>query len=183
MRPFLPLVLSLVVGCQPPPNAAAPERLVDDEVARAERDAPELTLREFLRAFLDQDEPALRRLTVDCPDRAQLWSFGHPIMHADRRRDFLESTMRRVAVGETVYLPAPEDLRAVLMDEAMINDGRAVILLDDNRLLPWLLVRTGGKWRVDPYAFVVAIKSGREFEEREQREQREQRQRRGGHGV
>jgi hypothetical protein len=127
-----------------------------------EAEAPERALRQFLQAFLEQDRHALHRLTIDCPDRQELWSFGEPITNPQRRREFLESTMRRAALGETVYLPVPEDVQPVTLREHFINDGRAVILLDNDRSLPWLMVRSGGAWRVDPYPFVRAIKVGKE---------------------
>ena len=162
MRTLLPLSLLLLLGCGASASSSGADELRADAVAKAEAEAPERTLRQFLRAFLDQDEVALRRLSLDCRDRQELWSFGAPIPHRGRLWEFLKSPMRRVRSGETLYLPDPEYLRPVGAGEDFINDRRVVIVLDDNRMLPWLLVGDGGTWRVDPHPFVQAIKVGKE---------------------
>ena len=156
------VLLPLVAGCNLGSHAVEAERLTAREVARAAERGPEPTLRQFFLAFLEQDRPTLERLTLGCPGREELWSFGQPITNPARRVEFLESGMRRVALGEVVLLPSPEDLAPVRMNENHLNDGRMVILLDDERSLPWILVRTGGVWRVDPFPFVAAIKVGKE---------------------
>jgi hypothetical protein len=162
MRALLPLSLLFLLGCGVSASSSGANELRAEAVAKAEAEAPERTLRQFLRAFLDQDEAALRKLSLDCRDRQELWSFGAPIPHRGRLWDFLKSPMRRVRLGETLYLPDPEYLRPVRADEDFINDRRVVIVLDDNRILPWLLVRDGGTWHVDAYPIVQAIKVGKQ---------------------
>jgi hypothetical protein len=167
-RSFITISLAVIVaGC----SANVSER--DIAAARVayvaayheQQSSPEQTLRLFFDAFLAQDAASLQALTIECPDRDELWSFGEPITQPDRVREFMQEPLRRVSVGETLHVPTHEGLKAIVVNANHVNDGRVMLLLGDHPI-PWILVKIDGRWLVDPQPFIAAIQEGKKLPEK-----------------
>ena len=152
------VLLSLAQGCAVQSERQAAGSLPSEPTAQATVvdpvATPELVLRQFLIAVFKSDEAAIRRTALARPDMEVLWVVpspppAKPLTMFERGFVMLVVhflPVRRVRVGEVLTLPG--DLR-MHVNENDVNDGRLLLeVLGFD--LPFILVKTDGRWRVDP---------------------------------
>lgn len=156
--------LFALAGC-----ARDADRTVSEAVARADAarpaEEPEEVVRRFLKAMVTSDEQAVREVAIDRPGMAILWEHD-PTAPADSHPpdpsviDAL--AMRRVRVGEELWLPGRDGPRRKLVTEYDVNDGHVMIMTLGNPI-PFFVIRLDGKWRVEPGTFIAARLKAREI--------------------
>ncbi len=125
--------------------------------SRPKEDTPEDALRNFMVAFVQQDEAALRAITLPDPDFDWLLRGQRPPTEAveEMRTLAMRLTIRRLEPGESVTLPKGQTL-TVRPEE--VSEDRA-ILLPEGDFLPVRLRRVEGHWKVDARPIISARKA------------------------
>jgi hypothetical protein len=125
--------------------------------SRLKDETPEDALHSFLVAFVEQDEAALRAITLPDPDLDWLVRGLRPPAGAvEMMRTYaMELKTRRLKPGETVALPEGQPITVRAED---VTEDRAV-LLPEGDLLPIKLRRVEGHWKVDARPIIVARKA------------------------
>jgi hypothetical protein len=125
--------------------------------SRLKDDTPEDALHGFLVAFVEQDEAALRAITLPDPELEWLARGLRPPANAlEMMRTYaMELKTRRLKPGESVALPEGQPITVRPED---VTEDRAV-LLPEGDLLPIKLRRVEGHWKVDARPIIVARKA------------------------
>ena len=76
--------------------------------------------------------------------------------------------LRRIKVGDTISLPGRDGVRPMRVTEHDVNDGR-LLLLPQGLALPCILIKSNGRWRVDPEPFIIGRTAGRQGADRDRR--------------
>jgi hypothetical protein len=137
------------------PPAQSPSKTPEDKAAGAR--TPEQTIKALFVAMIDEDQDAIRRLTVPNPDLALLWQ-GDKLTPAQRAMAIAELDswhFRRHKVGDEVPLPGG---RKLVVNAKHVNDRHLMISVTDSPL-PFLLAKTGEDWKVDARPIIAARKA------------------------
>jgi hypothetical protein len=129
----------------------------DDARSPLQDDTPEDALHSFLVAFVEQDEAALRAITLPDPDLVWLVRGLRPPANAVgmMRTYAMELKTRRLKPGESV---APPEGQPIAVRPEDVTEDRAV-LLPEGDLLPIKLRRVEGHWKVDARPIIAARKA------------------------
>jgi hypothetical protein len=120
-------------------------------------DTPEDALHSFMVAFVEQDEAALRAITLPDPDLDGLLGGPRPPANAvEMMRTYaMELKTRRLKPGDSV---APTEGQPITVRPEDVAEDRAV-LLPEGDLLPIKLQRVEGHWKVDARPIIAARKA------------------------
>jgi hypothetical protein len=150
--------ICLFVNFDPPkaesPPAQSPCKAQGDQAGAR---TPEQTIKALFIAMIDEDQDAVRRLTVPNPDLAFLWQ-GDKLTPAQRATAIAELDswhFRRLKVGDEVQLPGGKKF---VVDAKRVNDRHLMISVTDSPL-PFLLVKTGEEWKVDSRPIIAGRKA------------------------
>ncbi len=120
-------------------------------------DTPEDALRSFMVAAVEQDEPALRALTL--PDRDLVWLLRGqraPAEAVEKIRTLAaDMKMKRLKPGDQIKLPQGG---VVAVGQEEVTEDRAV-LLPEGAPLPVRLHRVEGQWKVDAGPIIAGRKA------------------------
>jgi hypothetical protein len=118
---------------------------------------PEDALRSFMVDFAEQDEAALRAITLPDPDLDWLLRGQRPPAEAVEQMRSLAAEMkiRRLKPGESFALPKG---RTITVSPEEVTEDRAV-LLPEGDFFPIRLQRVEGHWKVDARPIIAARKA------------------------
>ncbi len=149
----------------PNPAATAPAT----KAALPALDTPEAALHELLVAIFTGDQERVNRATIEVPGREMLTQ-GEKVpaeMAAEIDKLIDGMHLQRLKIGDSIKVKTtsvPEGM-TVVMDESHINDNRTEIT-GPNLPFPFILVRDGKQWKVDPAPLIASRKAAQAAREK-----------------
>jgi hypothetical protein len=118
---------------------------------------PETVLREFLKAMVIGDQETGSRLILDNPDTEILWRFPVPKEHLTEATKSIEGmSLKRMKVDDTYALPNGKKL---IVTERDVNPDRLLVIDANEPSIPFILVKSGKRWKVDASPLIAARKA------------------------